>query len=102
MSLKLNYLDGVTRQSTANLVLFCNEKLSISSLKKYISENEHSYISDLVKTSDIKKNLFVFKVHSKKTIFLISIKKDLKTFEIENLGAELFSQIKNEKKMIIV
>ena len=98
MSLKLNYLNGATRQSSANLVLFCNEKLSISSLKKYISENEHSYISDLVKTSDIKKNLFVFKVHSKKTIFLISIKKDLKTFDIENLGAELFNQIKNEKK----
>ena len=34
----------------------------------------------LLKTSDLKKNIFVFEVNSKKKIILISIKKNLKTF----------------------
>ena len=37
----------------------------ISSLKKYLSNFEYSYINDLLKTSDLK-NLFVFELNSKK------------------------------------
>ena len=54
------------------------------------------YINDLLKTSDLKKNLLIFEVSSKKRIVLISIKKNLKTSEIESLGAELFRRINNK------
>ena len=47
----------------------------------------------MLKTSDLKKNMFVFEVNSKKKIVLISIKKDLKSFDIENLGAEFYGRI---------
>jgi len=90
MSVKINYSNKVSNKSLGNLVLFANENFNISGLKKNLSNSEFSYINDLLKTSDLKKNLFVFEVNSKKKIVLVSIKKDLKSFDVENLGAELY------------
>ena len=73
--------------------MFANDKFNLSSLKKYISPNEFSYINDLLKTSDLKKNIFVYEVNSKKKIVLISIKNSLKKHDIENLGAEFYGRI---------
>ena len=39
-------------------LLFSNDKFSLSNLKKYLINSEFSYINDLLKTSDLKKNLF--------------------------------------------
>ena len=47
----------------------------------------------MLRTSDIKKNIFVFEVNSKKKIVLISIKDNLKTSDLENLGAEFYTRI---------
>tara|TARA_B100000963_G_scaffold360123_1_gene389829 strand:- start:1019 stop:2473 length:1455 start_codon:yes stop_codon:yes gene_type:complete len=96
MSIKLNYLNK-TNNSSANLILFSKEKFNISGLKNFLSDQEFSYISDLLKTSDLKKNLFVFELSSKKKIVLISIKDNLKISDIENLGAELYGRINNGK-----
>ncbi len=93
MSIEINYKSKTSIGSSTNLVLFSNEKFKINGLKKYLSEAEFSYISDLLKTSDLKKNLFVFELNSKKKIVLISIKDDIKTFDIENLGAEFYNRI---------
>ncbi|MDB4157468.1 leucyl aminopeptidase [Candidatus Pelagibacter sp.] len=98
MSIKVNYLNKVSVKSSANHVLFTEENFNINGLKKYISNNEFFYINDLLKNSDLKKNLLFFEVSSKKKIFLISIKKNLKTSEIESLGAEFHSYINYDKK----
>ena len=37
--------------------------------------------------------MFVFELNSKRKIVLISIKKDLKIFDVENLGAEFYGRI---------
>ena len=84
--------------------MFSNEKFNINDLKKFLSVNEYSYISDLLKTSDLKKKLLIFEVNSKKKIVLISIKNNLKTSDIENLGAELYGRInygKNSEYFLI-
>jgi len=60
MSIKINYLKKMTGKSSGNLVLFCDEKFNINSLKKYLSNSESTYINDLLKTSDLKKNYFDF------------------------------------------
>ena len=73
--------------------MFTDEKFNTSKLKKYISKSEFSYIGDLLKTNDLTKNLFVFELSSKKKIVLISIKKNIKTSDIEKLGAELYGRI---------
>ena len=104
MSIKLNYLKKTGNKLSSNLVLFCDEKYSINGLKKYLSNDEFSYISDLLKTINLKKNLFVFDVNSKKKIILISIKKNIKISDVENLGAEFYKKInygKNSEYFII-
>ena len=98
MTVKINYKSNSLKKISSNLVLFVDEKFNISGLKKHISKSEFSYISDLIKNSDLKKDLLVFEINSKKTIFLVSIKKDIKTSDIENLGAKFHSYINYDKK----
>ena len=93
MSIKINYLNKLSFKSSANLVLFADEKFNINALKKHISNSEFSYIGDLLKNSDLSKNLFVFELSSKKKIVLVSIKKNIKTSDIENLGAEFYGRV---------
>ena len=98
MTVQINYNSSRSKKVSTNLVLFVDEKFNISGLKKYISNSEFSYISDLIKNSDLKKDLLVFEINSKKTIFLVSIKKDIKIFDIENLGAKFHGYINHDKK----
>ena len=86
------------KDNSNNLVLFTDEKFNIDNLKKHISNSEFSYIKDLLKTGDLKKNLFIFELSSKKKIILISVKKNLEASDIENLGAEFYGRINYEKK----
>ena len=97
MSVKISYSKKIFNKSSSNLILFSNEKFNISGLKKTLSSSEFSYIKDLLKTSDLKKNILVFEVHSKKKIVLISIKNNLKSSDIENLGAEFYGRINSGK-----
>ena len=60
MSIKINYSNKAVNKTSANMVLFVDEKFTIKSLKKYISEKEFSYISDLLKTIDQKKKYICF------------------------------------------
>jgi leucyl aminopeptidase len=98
MTIQINYKKNTLNNKYKNLVLFVDDKFNISSLKKHISITEFLYISDLLSNSDLKKDLLVFKINSKKTIFLISVKKEIKTSDIENLGAKFHSHINYDKK----
>ena len=98
MSIKINYSTKLSSKSPSNLILFVDENFNITGLKKHILKEEFSYIFDLLKTSDLKKDLLFFKINSKKTIFLVSIKKDLKTSDIESLGAKFHSFVDYDKK----
>ncbi|MDA9647873.1 leucyl aminopeptidase [Candidatus Pelagibacter sp.] len=98
MTIQINYKNKGSIKTSSNLVLFVDEKFNIGGLKKFISNNEFSYISDLLKNSDLKKELLYFDINSNKTIFLVSVKKDVKISEIENLGAKFYGQINYNKK----
>ena len=63
MSIKINYSNKSTNKSSVNLVLFVDQNFNIGRLKKIISNNEFSYISDLLKNSDLKKDLLFFEVN---------------------------------------
>ncbi len=98
MTIKINHINNSIKKPSTNLVLFVDENFNINTLKKYISNVEFSYINDLLKSSDLKKNLLFFEVNSKKTIFLISLKKNVETSDIEGLGAEFHGYINYDKK----
>ena len=55
MSVTINYKSNQIKKSSANLILFTDEKYNISNLKKYILGSEYSFLIDLLKTKDLKK-----------------------------------------------
>ena len=69
MSIQINYKNSSSKKTSTNLILFVDENFNIGVLKKHISNSEFSYISDLLKTSDLKKNLLFFEINSKKQYF---------------------------------
>jgi leucyl aminopeptidase len=98
MTIQINYKKNTSIKAYSNLILFVDEKFNIGGLKKYISTNEFLYISDLLKNSDLKKDFLFFDINSKKTITLVSVKKDLKVSDIENLGAKFHGYINYDQK----
>ena len=60
MTVQINYKNIGSKNVKGNLVLFVDEKFSISSLKKHVSSSEYSFISDLLKTKDLKKKNYKF------------------------------------------
>ncbi len=99
MTIKISYIKKKVNKNSNNLVLFTNEDFKIGSIKKYLSQSEFDYINDLLKVSDLKKKLLVFEINSKKKIVLISIKKNLKFSDVENLGAEFYASINYGKNL---
>ena len=97
MSIKINYQNNISNKSQL-ILSYLLMKISILMVKKIYFNSEFSYISDLLKTSDLKKDLLFFEINSKKTVFLVSIKKDIKISDIENLGAKFHSYINYDKK----
>jgi leucyl aminopeptidase len=98
MTVQINYKTTSSKKVLSNLILFVDEKFNINGLKKHILNSEFSYISEILKDRDLKKDLLIFEINSKKTIFLVSVKKDIKTSDIENLGAKFHGYIDYEKK----
>ena len=62
MTIQINYKNSGLIKTSSNLILFVDEKFNIGGLKKYISNNEFLYISDLLKNSDLKKDFLFFDV----------------------------------------
>ena len=93
MSVKINYLKKTNNKNLSNQIFFTDEKFNISGLKKFLNNKDFSYINDLLKTNDLKKNLLVFEISSKRKIILISIKNKANNSDFENLGAELYVKI---------
>ena len=91
MTVKISHQKKTFNKSSSNLVLFSNDKFNISNLKN-IFPIQSIHILDLLKSSDLKKKLITFELNSKK-IILISIKNNLKSSDIENLGADFFKQV---------
>ena len=69
MTVNINYSNKSLNETSSNIVLFANEKFNTDNIKKYVTDNELSYIKDLLKTSDLKKNIFVYELNSKKNNF---------------------------------
>ena len=98
MSININYLNTNKNKSlSSNTVLFSKERFKINNLKNYLSKSELVHIEDLLKTFDTKKNIFIFESTSKRKIILISLKNNMKTYEIENLGAEFYGHVNQGK-----
>ena len=100
MKIEINFKNQKSDKSIGNLILFADEKLNITGLRKVLSNSEYSYINDLIKSEDQKKKILTFDISSKKKIILISFKGNFNVSDAENLGAkcyDLFSKLKNNQ-----
>ena len=103
MALNINYKKITSTKEALNLVLFVDEKFNILYLKKHILSNQYSYIADILKTTDKKKKIISFEFSSKKKIILVSISKNPKDSDTENLGAKLYQNlVKNNQNIITI
>ena len=93
------YYKNSPLKNAGNLILFVGEKFDIKHLKNVITKTDYSYVDDLLKINDLKKKLLVFELSSKRRIILISVNKDIKNSQIENLGAELYGVINTKKNI---
>ncbi len=98
MSVKINYKSNLTKKNSSNLILFCDEKFNILALKKHFLGNEYSFVKDLLKTKDLKKQILSFELNSKRKIILISLKKNIKNSDLENLGGKFYDLFKDFKQ----
>ena len=100
MSIAINYKNSSLKNASSSIILFVNEKFNISNLSKYISSSEYSHISELLKSKDLKKEILFFEINSRKKIVLISLKNNVSSSDIENLGAKFFLNCKDLKPNI--
>ena len=94
MTVIINYKSSVIKKNSSNIILFTDENFNISTLKKHIKNADYSFISDLIKTRNKKNKIISFDLSSKRKIILVSLKKNIKNFEIENLGANFYDLFK--------
>ncbi|WP_145597262.1 leucyl aminopeptidase [Candidatus Pelagibacter sp. FZCC0015] len=95
MSVQIKYKNNSYKEKPSNLVLFVDEKFNILSLKKYILNSEYAFISDLLKVEDKEKKIISFDINSKRKIILVSLKKNISSSDLENLGAKFYDLFKN-------
>ncbi len=98
MSVTINYIKAKPKKSSSNQILFVDENFSMSSLKKFLSNNEYNFVLDLLKTKDVKKQILSFEINSKRKIILVSLKKGIKNSDVENLGANFFDLYKESRE----
>ena len=91
MTVQVSYKNKI---SSNNIVLFVDYIFNTKPIEKYLTNIELNYVNGLIKQKDLKKNFHLFEINSKKKIILISLKKNLEAFEIENLGADFYNFIK--------
>ena len=97
MLVTINYKSSSKNFGINNTVFFVDDNYNLSSLKKYLSKTEFSFISELKESEDTKKKIRFFDFSSKKKFILVSLKKNLTIADAENLGANLFEAIKDIK-----
>ena len=68
MTIQINYSNSSYKKKALNLVFFTDESFKITILKKYLTDKEYSFISDLLKSRDKKKKILNFEISSKKKI----------------------------------
>ena len=64
MPVEINYKTASYKKKSSHLVLFIDEKFNIASSKKFISDEEYSFIADLIKISDKKKKIISYDINS--------------------------------------
>ena len=95
MTVQVLYKNKSKSSNLGVIALFSEDKFQIKNANRFLSKNEASYVEKILKNKKkIKENIISLNVNEKTTLILISLKKDLKSSDVENLGAEFYNFIK--------
>ena len=95
MSIKINYSNYSKDKTASAYTLFTKENFNTKYIVTFFSNSEITYIQNILKKRDLKKNILSFDLNSKTKIILIDIKNNLELSDIEYMGAEFFTFIKS-------
>ena len=88
MSVQVVYKNKAKSGNQGAIAVFANEKFQVKNIIGFFSKNETSSLERILKNKkNTKENIISFNINEKTTVILISLKKDLKSFDVENLGA---------------
>ena len=95
MTVQVLYKNNVKSGNIGVVALFTEDKFQIKNTGGFLSKKETFYVEKILKNKkNTKENIISFNINEKSTLILISLKKDLKSFDVENLGAEFYNFIK--------
>ncbi len=98
MSVQVNYISKIKGKLSSNIALFADEEFKIKNLNNFFSKNEASYIEKILKNKkNNKETIISFNINENSSVILISVKKDLKGSDVENLGAQFYTFVKKNK-----
>ena len=105
MTVQVLYKNKAKLTSTGVITLFTEEKFEIKNLGRFLPKNSALYADKILKNKkNTKENIISFNINENTTLILVSLKKDLKSSDVENLGAEFYKKInygKNSEYFII-
>jgi len=95
MTVQVFYKNKAKSSNLGVIALFVDERFQIKNSNGFFSKNETTYIERILKNKkNTKENIISFNINEKTTVILISLKKNLKSFDVENLGAVFYNFIK--------
>ena len=95
MTIQVVYKNKAKSSNQDVIAVFANENFEIKNARGLLSKNETSSLEKILKNKKkTKENIISFNINEKTTIILVSLKKDLKSFDVENLGAAFYNFIK--------
>ena len=95
MSVQVVYKNKAKTSNLSEIVLFSDEKFQIKNGKNIFSKAQIAYIEKILKNKKkSKKNFISFNINEKTNLILISLKNNLKSFDVESLGASFYDFIK--------
>ena len=97
MTVQVNYTNKDKSRVQGVIALFTEDKFQTKNTRSFLSKNETSYVEKILKNKkNTKENIVSFNMNEKTIFILISIKKDLKGSDVENLGALFYDFIKKK------
>ena len=98
MTAHIHYKKSILNKKLSNYIFFVDEEFDTVSLKNQLSSGEYSFIRDILKTKDLKKEILAIDISSKRKVILVSLKKNQKNSDLENLGAKFYDLFKDSKQ----
>ncbi len=95
MTVQVEYKNNVKSSNPATFALFTEDKFQFKNTGNFLSKNENSYVEKILKNKkNTEEKIISLNMNEKTTLILVSLKKDLKGSDVENLGAEFYSFLK--------